>query len=234
MNGKHTKQNCQWVFHASIFRREKLCSVLLLFLIFPVNLPWPLLGPIQFAIHLCDTLNRFHIVHATANKKINLLDFLLHNFYKETPACVPLNVSKSVNKWSEIWKRVVWKISSESNLYVCACVLRVWWNHITIKIGRFHFVRWLILLVNACNSNEFNWKLVPHTLYIYMVQWTRSVYWKSNGPLNRRFNDTIEWCVCSGKLIKAWYFDSSHFNPDNRRHKKSRTAELSDEPFYEL
>lgn len=105
MNGKHTKKNCQWAFHASIFRREKLCSVLLLFLIFLVNLPWPLLGPIQFAIHLCDTLNRFHIVHATANKKINLLDFLLHNFHKETPACVPLNVSKSVNKWNEIWTK---------------------------------------------------------------------------------------------------------------------------------
>lgn len=99
-----------------------------IFSIFLVNLPWPLLGPIQFAIHLCDTLNRFLIMHATARirKKINLLDvsFTL----QRGNACVCAHwvcvCIKKCNKWNEIWnwmERKIW--CDSSNFYECCWCL---------------------------------------------------------------------------------------------------------------
>lgn len=132
------------------------------------------------------------------------------------------------------------------SLSVCVRVVGVWWNHIAIKIGRFNLVRWLIWFVNACNSNEFDWKLVTVTMYI--VQWTPFTFeramdlWIDDLPI--RLDCIVCVCArvcvleCGGKLIKCqacFFRNSSHLNPwQTKSERKKVTTELSDEPFYEF
>lgn len=143
-------------------------SVILLFL-FPdiyLGLSWvPFSLQSIYAAPWTDSLSYAHATTTTTSSPTKSIYSILLSLVQCDACAYVISVTEY---------KIEWCGKFELNLiYMCW----VCWNHLTIKIGRFNFVRWLILFVNACHSNEFDWKLVT------MLQWTRSMLLKEQWTL---------------------------------------------------
>lgn len=99
-------------------------------------------------------------------------------------------------------KRMVWKMRSECNLYIVAFAT----VKIIVAIKNWPDWIWHIdryYLLNACRSNEFNWKMITirtietNSNYERAKARARARESECNGPLNRGFNQ-YSLMVCVG------------------------------------